>query len=131
MSHVTRSNPRGGLGELPPDNTRQTRIARPPLKNINAKGQWVNDVRFTQIGLVTTLLSAQYAPAAFGRRYLLIQNKGTSGIYVAIDSTVASSFFNGIFIDAGGNYEPWVIPNGSINIIGVAANIPCVIVEGF
>ncbi len=123
-----RKNCGSQLGELPPDIERQRRIARPPLPTVTPDGKWINNIRFAQIGRLTTLESIQYAPANFGRKYLLIQNKGVSGIYLAFD-TVAT-VLNGIFIDAGGNYEPYVVPNGSINILGVAVNISVLVVEG-
>ena len=71
----------------------------------------VNAALFT---LYTTSVSTsvQVLPANSSRRALIIQNNGSSSIYVKVGSTIAST--EGLVVAAGGNYEPVIPPTGSI-----------------
>lgn len=57
----------------------------------------------TQSDVSVTTTSAAHVSASSSRRYLLIQNKGSTSIYVKFGSAHSAS--EGIEIIAGGNFE--------------------------
>lgn len=87
---------------------------------------------FTQAAATVTNASAQLLAANAQRRYLLIQNKDSTGVvFVTLDGTAATTA-KGIRIEPGGSYEcAGFMPSGAIFAIGsIARNANVVVVQG-
>ena len=85
----------------------------------------------SQVAGTATITSTQLLPFNAKRQYLLIQNLGGSGapdIIVKIDSVQSSS--EGIHIVAGGNYEPYLVPIGSVWIRSASSTVAYQTIEG-
>lgn len=83
----------------------------------------------TNAQITVTNASQSFLAANTARKYLLIQNKDSTGkIYVSFGS--AATVANGVEIPAGGNYEPNYAMSSEIFIIGdIASNANVVIVS--
>lgn len=95
------------------------------IQNVN--GPW------TQAQKTVTNASAELVAANASRRYLLVQNKSSSGILYLNFSGAAATAANGLKILPGGSYETagGFAPSGSITAIGdIASNADVVVVEG-
>lgn len=87
---------------------------------------------FSQAQATVTTASSTISAVNLGRRYLLIQNKDTTGtIYVRIDGAAATAA-NGLTIEPGGSFEiSGRCPNGAITAIGdIASNANIIVIEG-
>jgi hypothetical protein len=87
---------------------------------------------FTQAQRTVTNASTQLQAANAARRYLLIQNRDTTGIVYVNVAGAAATVAGGIQIDAGGSLElQGFVPTGQINAIGsIASNANVIVVEG-
>ena len=119
-----------GLGGLPYDvyPERPGPMGNPPRAKRGPR--WQNTIEFINTGFIAQLTSLEALPANWNRNYFLIQNKGANDVYVAFGNPVAPNYFNGAIIYAGGFYEPYKAPRNSVHIIGTAANLTCVLIEG-
>jgi hypothetical protein len=63
------------------------------------------------------------------RNYLIIQNRGTVSIYVALGSAHSGGQFF-IEIIAGGNYEPFRVPREALYIKAATGTAAVTIIEG-
>jgi len=88
----------------------------------------LNTTTFVSIGYEVGTDSQEVLIANRMRNYLLIQNRSAGAIEVAFGNKADG--WNSVEVASGGNYEPWVVPNNSVNISGSAANSQVVIVEG-
>ena len=86
---------------------------------------------FTQGAANVGTVSTEIKAANGARRYLLIQNKGATDIYITLNGAAATTD-NGIKVDAaGGSYElQGFVPVAAINAISSAANSAVIVVEG-
>lgn len=71
--------------------------------------------------------SVEILPANLKRKYLLIQNRGTTSIFYTSER---ESTINDHEIVAGGNYEPSNVPVNSINLISASGSNNVVVTEG-
>jgi hypothetical protein len=87
----------------------------------------------TQAAATVTTTSAQLVAANANRRYLLVQNKSTSGTIYLNFAGAAATTANGLKIGIGEAYESsaaWV-SSAQINAIGdIASNPDVVVIEG-
>ena len=84
----------------------------------------------TAVTLTTASVSSSALALAANanRKYLLIQNNGTSSIYVKFGSTISTT--EGITLAAGGNYEPIIPPIGAIYMKASTGTQTVTIYEG-
>lgn len=129
----TRRRPAPGVGDLPYD--------RQPVGPINDPGaglipDWTNNYTATNFPFIIGTNSEQIIPANPLRAYVLIQNKD-AGSDMFVNFGVSATAFNGVIIIPRGNYEliggangGSFSPSDSIHVLGAAANMQGVIVEG-
>lgn len=110
-----------------PNRPERWRELNPDLDKKNV-ARYRNDTEFINFGFIIGTDSQQILQSNASRNYLLIQNKSASSIYLVFGG--AASTFSGILIEAGGYYEPYIPPRTSVNIIGAAANLTIIAVEG-
>lgn len=80
----------------------------------------------SEVSVTTT--SAQAIAANQSRKYLLVQNKGSTSVLLKVDSAHSAS--EGVEIPAGGNYEPAAVPLNAIFLKAASGTNACVVVEG-
>lgn len=90
---------------------------------------FLNNVVFVNMGFSVGVVSQEVLPANGGRVYLLIQNNSAGNIELSFGNK--ANGFDSIVIASGGNYEPWVIPFSSVNILAAAVDSRVVVVEGY
>lgn len=123
----------GGLGDLP-----YGRDMPGPMNDPGAGliPEWTNNFTATNFPFVIGTTSEQIIPANPLRAYVLIQNKNAaSDMFVNFGNSATT--FNGIIIIPRGNYEliggavggPFS-PSDSVHVLGAAAAMQGVIVEG-
>lgn len=75
-----------------------------------------------------TTTSTEAVPRNTNRRYLLIQNNGGVTIYVRFGSAHSGS--EGVWIAAGGNFEPNVVPVDAVYVRSATSTALVSIYEG-
>jgi hypothetical protein len=123
------SSAAGGLIEFVTRLGGDVRYDRAPSGTVTVTGR---QGAFTQTQTTVTNASTLLRAANSNRRYLMIQNKDTSGIlYVTLDGTAATTA-KGLEVFPGGSIEiQGFAPNGIINAIGsIASNVNVIVVEG-
>lgn len=125
-----------GFGDLPEDIARERRAQQGFDPAASLALDWVNRYKTTNFGTLIGLASTTILQNNGLRTYLLVQNKDAVSDLFLTFTTDASSFA-GILIIPRGNYEliggekgGSFVPSDSINLIGAAANMNVVIVEG-
>lgn len=88
-----------------------------------------NATVFINSGHVVSLESRQVLTNNGNRNYLLIQNKSAGKIYVSFGTK--ANPLDGVEISAGGNYEPYVVPSSSVEVLATVAASKVTVVEGF
>ena len=114
------------LDELP-DQPEKWRGLNPPKGRASAK-PWQNDVILLNVPFIVGTTSAQILQANKSRVYLFIQNKSASSMYVVFNNSATT--FAGVLLQAGEFYEPFYAGWSSLNIIGAAANLNGICIEG-
>lgn len=96
----------------------------PPLGNVNGA--------FSQSQKTVTNASAQMLAANLYRRYLMIQNKDSTGSLYINFGGGAATLANGVRIAAGGSYElSGYVPTDAVQAIGdIASNGNVIVIEG-
>jgi hypothetical protein len=89
---------------------------------------WRNTITFVNTPFIAGTTSIQVLQGNIARDYLLIQNKSAGNMWVVFNQSATQ--FAGVLIEAGGYYEPYSAPWSSINILGAAANLNGVCIEG-
>ena len=123
---------RPGLGEIP--GTRFPTQINDPGSGLFP--QWINGYTAAMYPFVIGLASQQIIPANPLRAYLLIQNKNAAAdMFVNFGSDATA--FNSVIIIPRGNYEliggangGSFCPGDSVHVLGAAAGMNGVIVEG-
>lgn len=87
-----------------------------------------NSVNINVISFITTVLSVRVLEENIYRKYLLIQNNGAD--FIVINFTNAASLLSGLKMASGAVYEMLRPSLQSINIIGNAAGLNVIILEG-
>ena len=126
----------GQLGDLPYTHKRERRPGPEISPGAGLIPEWINYYRASNFPFVIGLASEQIIPANPLRAYVLIQNKSAvSNMLVNFGNDVTA--FNGIIIIPLGNYEfiggatgGSFSPSDSIHVLGAAAGLNGVIVEG-
>jgi len=125
-----------GLGDLPDDIQWERRARQGFDPSANLVLDWVNRYKTTNFGTIIGIASTTVLQNNGLRTYLLVQNKDAANDLFLTFTTDASSFA-GILIVPRGNYEliggeagGSFVPSDSINLIGAAADMNVVIVEG-
>lgn len=85
------------------------------------------NARMANFTFETKLESQQILPGNPNRVYLAIQNRGANAIYVSFGQKASAETFE---LAAGGFYEPYIAPDNSLNVLGVAAGDRIIVVEG-
>jgi hypothetical protein len=83
---------------------------------------------YAQTEFTATTTSTLALPTNYVRKYVLIQNKGSTTVYVSFGA--ASTSTNGVAVVAGGNYEPLQSTTSSIWLMSASSTDNVVIVEG-
>ncbi len=125
-----------GLGDLPEDIARERRAKQGFDPSAGLALDWINRYKTTNFGTLIGLASTTILQNNGLRTYLLVQNKSAvADLFLTF--TTDASFFAGILIIPRGNYElvggeagGSFVPSDSINLIGAAAGMNVVIVEG-
>jgi hypothetical protein len=81
-----------------------------------------------QVEVTATTTSTLAVSADKFRNYLLIQNKGSVGVYVKFGS--ASTGTEGVYIIAGGNYEPFQSPTSAVYVKSASSTSDLTIITG-
>jgi hypothetical protein len=111
------------------DPTEVGRFVGPTPKDVKSRIPVVPETTtFTNTGFVVQTASQLLTTGNPFRSYLLIQNKSASNIFVSFGKSADT--FNGVLIEAGGNYEPFIVPVNDVYVIGSAVNLSIMIVEG-
>lgn len=125
-----------GVGSLPEDLMRYRRAGQPFDPSAGLGLDWINRYKTTNFGTIVGVTSTTILQNNALRTYLLIQNKDVASNLFLTFTTDASSF-GGILIIPRGNYEliggeagGSFVPSDSVNLIGAAANMNVVVVEG-
>lgn len=125
-----------GMGDLPADLGRERRGGQGFDPSAGLALEWVNRYKTTNFGTVTGAGSITILQNNGLRTYLLVQNKSAASDLFLTFTTDASPF-SGILIIPRGNYEliggeagGSFCPSDSVNLIGAAAGMNVVIVEG-
>ena len=100
----------------------------PPKSKADKVVPWSNTTSFLNTPFIVGTTSLQVLQANRSRNYLLIQNKSASNMWVVFNNAATS--FAGVLVEAGGNYEPYVAPYSGVYIIGAAAALEGVCIEG-
>lgn len=124
------------LGDLPEDIQRERRSRQGFDPSAGLVLDWVNRYKTTNFGTIVGTTSRNILQNNGLRTYLLIQNKdAVSDLFLTF--TTDASAFAGILIIPRGNYEliggeagGSFVPSDSVNLIGAAAGINVVVVEG-
>ncbi len=122
-----------GLGDIPSRQDIPGPVIRPGLGLVP---EWINNYTAALYPFVAGLVSEQVVPANPLRTYLLIQNKnGASDMFINFGQKATA--LNGLIIDPGGNFEliggangGAYCPSDSVWILGAAANLNGVLMEG-
>jgi len=119
------------LGELP-ENIKRERSAgmgSSPPRSVKRDVRVVTRAKFaTNVFKAMSTSNKTVLNANYNRNYLLIQNNGTSDVFVNFG---AKASINSLKIVAGGNYEPFVTPIDSLYIIsGAGLSNLCTVIEG-
>lgn len=125
--------PGRNLGDLPYYGDRPGPVNDPGLGLIPA---WINNYTTANYPFIVGLAAQQIIPANPLRAYLLIQNKnGASDMFINFGQKATA--FNGVILIPRGNYEliggsngGSFVPSDSVWILGGAANMEGVLVEG-
>lgn len=125
-----------GFGDLPEDLQRERRGKQGFDPSTGLAVDWVNRYKTTNFGTLIGLASRNILQNNGLRTYLLVQNKdAVSDLFLTF--TTDASAFAGILIIPRGNYEliggeagGSFVPSDSVNLIGAAAGMNVVIVEG-
>lgn len=88
----------------------------------------LNSLTFTQTTFSCTTTSSVAIAARPYRKYFLIQNRGSTSVYIKPDS--AHSGTEGIEIIAGGNWEPIESPQNSFYCKAASGTDSLTIIEG-
>lgn len=128
----------GRLGEVPDQEERWPALNVPRYKGGASSGgggsvaeappKWRNPNTGINTPFIAGLTAIQVLPRNLSRSYLLIQNKSTGNMWVSFSNS--ATVFSGVLIEAGGYYEPYLALPDSVSIIGAAANLAGVCVEG-
>ena len=126
----------GHLGDLPEDIGRERRAKQGFDPQAGLALDWTNRYKTTNFGTVIGVASQTILQNNGLRTYLLVQNKDAASDLFLTFTTDASSFA-GILIIPRGNYElvggeagGSFVPSDSVNLVGAAANMNVVVVEG-
>ena len=124
------------LGDLPADLGEERRAGQGFAPGAGLGLKWVNRYKTTNFGILIGLVGQTVLQNNPLRTYLLIQNKNAAADLFLTYTTDASDF-GGVLIIPRGNYElvggemgGSFCPSDSINLIGAAANMNVVVVEG-
>lgn len=112
-------------GALPKSTLQKAASLLPPMFRLF---NWPpNNCETSITPILIQTVSIAFVAGDIRTKYLLIQNNGAVPIFYAIgrDATVQD-----LQIVAGGNYEPLVVPTGTIYLLSSVANTPAVIVYG-
>lgn len=125
-----------GLSDLPEDLKRERRAGQGFDPSAGLALDWLNRYKTTNFGTLIGITSTTILQNNGLRTYLLIQNKDAAADLFLTFTTDASSF-GGILIIPRGNYEliggekgGSFVPSDSVNLVGAAANMNVVVVEG-
>jgi hypothetical protein len=118
------------LGDVPYESRdeRPGEIIGPVGPNISQKKIIINKTVFINTPFTVDLISKQILQGNQARNYLFMQNKSANGMWVVFGNN--SSVYSGVYIAAGGFYEPYVVPYSSIHILADGANSIGVCIEG-
>jgi len=122
------------LGDLPPGfDTEQSDevvgMGGPNMRQVAKSIVRPNRVIFVNTGYTLGLESVQVLPANGNRTYLLIQNKSGGSIFFSFGNK--ANTYDGVVIEAGGNYEPYIYPSSSLHIVASLVNSDVVVIEGY
>lgn len=99
------------------------------IQNLGMTGP--NSTRFTPFNIIAGLRSKSALPDNRWRNYLMFQNNSGSAIFIGFGVNVGEGGQNGFEISSGGFYElDTRVPFNSIYILGSAASLPLLIIEG-
>lgn len=113
------------FGELPEDYARP--VPRVPLSLRATRQQQEANPDHRLVYLYIGTSSGQALGHNPRRRYLLVQNQGAGAIWVTFVSPATDDGFK---IDAGGYWEPWVVPPNALYIIAAVDPTHVCIIEG-
>jgi len=122
------------LGDLPPgfDTEQLDEIVGTGGPNIRQVAKSIarpNRINFVNTGYTLGTTSVQVLPANQNRTYLLIQNKAAGSIFFSFGNK--ANVYDGVVIEAGGNYEPYIYPFSSLHIIAALADSDIIVIEGY
>lgn len=118
------------LGDLPRGLRRLPRFVGGAVQaDDEAAGEGATAPEFLNHTITARTTSQEALPANPRRRYLLLQNRGATDVFVAFGSNAEVA--TGLEISAdNGNYEPYVAPSSSVNVISSSGSPKVIIIEG-
>lgn len=128
---------RAQLGELPELLLRERDPQQPEVFDPQAGfyDEWENLYTVSNFPFVVGTASVQIIPANPRRTYLAIQNKSAGTIYVNFGTS--ANTFSGLRINTGGDWDfqggergGSCVPGDSVHIIGSAAGLQGIVIEG-
>ena len=132
----------GGLGDLPEELTHERRIRGPISSAMTGAANpedfqegRANPFKSAVYPFIAQITSEKALPANPYRAYLLVQNNSASAIFINFGMNATAT--NAIQVAAGGNliFEGGTrggsfVPAEDVYILGAAANLACVVMEG-